>query len=389
MSSVTTKNIIEKGVKDKKITACSGAQVNKSRQYRLLLQGRVLRREQANEDSLHLGKVDQKGSQLSRLKLLEREIMPVLPTNIRELLAKLPECILSRAVEIRLRQERPFLLSTGDKDIFIGEDGPAADPCRAYIVNGSDISRVTHLVSKSSIYALEEELRNGFITLPGGHRVGITGKTVLEKGKVKTLKYISGFNIRISREIIGTSERIFPYIIGPGGRVFHTVLVSPPRCGKTTMLRDLIRLISDGVPELGFSGCTVGVVDERSEIAGCYQGVPQLNVGMRTDVLDGCCKAEGMMMLLRAMAPDVIAADEIGRREDIAALEEVLNAGVKVLTTVHGAGLKDLVNRPALRYLLELKEIERFVILGRSRGVGTVEDIIDGETMRSLGVGVC
>jgi len=360
----------------------SGSQAGK------LDQGSV-RVENSCQGGLREGKLCRDISRPSCLQLLEREIMPVLPPNIRELLSKLPEHILNRAIEIRLRQRRPFLISTGDQDVFISSDGPTLDPGRAYVVKESDISRVTHLVSKSSIYALEEELRNGFITLPGGHRVGITGKTLLEKGKVKTMKYISGFNIRIASEIVGVAERIFRYIIGPGGRIYHTVLVSPPRCGKTTMLRDLIRLLSNGVPELGFSGCTVGVVDERSEIAGCYRGVPQLDVGIRTDVLDGCRKDEGMMMLVRAMAPDVIATDEIGRREDVAALEEVLNAGVKILTTVHGTDLRDLLNRPALRYLLGLKEIERFIVLGCSRGVGTVEDIIDGGTMRSLGVEIC
>ncbi|MCL6636169.1 MAG: hypothetical protein K6T29_10490, partial [Peptococcaceae bacterium] len=148
--------------------------------------------------------------------------------------------------------------------------------------------------------------------------------------------------------------------------------------------RDLVSQISDVVPELGLPGLSVGLVDERSEIAGCYRGVPQLDVGVRTDVLDGCPKAEGMMMVLRSMSPRVIAADEIGRREDVDALEEVLNAGVKILTTVHGSSLAELAERPALNRMISQKMIERFVILGRSRGVGTVEAIIDGKSLRPL-----
>jgi len=155
------------------------------------------------------------------------------------------------------------------------------------------------------------------------------------------------------------------------------------------MLRDLIRQISSGIPRLGFPGLTVGLVDERSEIAGCYRGIPQRDVGIRTDVLDGCPKAIGMMMLLRSMSPQVIATDEIGRREDVDALEEVLNAGVKILTTAHGSSLADLSERPVLSNLIRSKIFERFVILGRSRGVGTIEDIIDGKSYRSLGVKKC
>ena len=140
---------------------------------------------------------------------------------------------------------------------------------------------------------------------------------------------------------------------------------------------------------MNFPGLNVGLVDERSEIAGCHQGVPQKDIGLRTDVLDGCPKAEGMMMLLRSMAPGVIAADEIGRKEDVDALEEVLNAGVKILITAHGVSPAELAERPGLRRIIKAKMIERYVILGRSRGVGSVEDIIDGGSMRSLGVKKC
>ncbi|OPY57525.1 MAG: hypothetical protein A4E55_01578 [Pelotomaculum sp. PtaU1.Bin035] len=318
-------------------------------------------------------------------------ILPFLPGNIRSMIAALPCSILKEIEEVRLRQGRPLVLGLSTQDIFLSVEGqPLRQAGEAYRVTPVDMERVIQMISGSSLYALEEELRSGFITLPGGHRVGITGKAVLEGGKVRTLKYLSGCNIRISREIPGASSKILSFLLDVGGSgVFHTILVSPPRCGKTTMLRDLIRQISNGVSKLGFSGLTVGVVDERSEIAACYKGVPQRDVGVRTDVLDGCPKAEGMMMLLRSMGPQVIAADEIGRHEDVDALEEVLNAGVKVITTAHGSNLADLIDRPALGRVIKSKVIERFVILGRSQGVGTVEDIIDGKSMRSTGVKRC
>lgn len=318
-------------------------------------------------------------------------ILPVLPGNIRAMVAALPHSIKDKIEEIRLRQGKPLLLGLADRDVFLQAEGrPTQETGEAYWITPTDMERLIQLISNSSFYALEEELKNGFITLPGGHRVGLTGKTLLDGGKVKTLKYLSSCNIRISRAVTGSASSVLPYLLDRnGGGVYHTILVSPPCCGKTTLLRDLIRQISNGVQELGFPGLTVGLVDERSEIAGCYRGVPQMDVGLRTDVLDGCPKAAGMMMLLRSMNPRVIAADEIGRREDVDALEEVLNAGVKVLVTAHGKNLAELMERPVLGRLVRSKIIERYVILGRSRGVGTVEDIIDGKTMRALGVKKC
>lgn len=319
------------------------------------------------------------------------EVLSALPGNLRGLIAGLPPAVMERLEEIRLRQERPLAIVYGGNDAFVSAAGKLVhNPREAYRVSAGDLERVLQLISGSSLYALEEELRNGYITLPGGHRVGLVGKAVMEGGRVKTLKHIAALNIRVSREITGLATPLLPHLYDrTTGRIFHTLIFSPPGCGKTTLLRDLIRQISNGVPEIGLPGMNVGVVDERSELAGCYRGVPRRDVGVRTDVLDGCPKAEGMIMLLRSMTPRVIATDEIGRREDVSALEEVFNAGVKVLVTVHGASLSELAGRPALNYLFNLRVIERLVLLGRSRGPGSVEDIFDGRTMCSLGVRLC
>lgn len=320
-----------------------------------------------------------------------RQIAAVLPSNLAELIARVPPRYLNVLEEIRLRRDRPLMLGLGGSDYFLRQDGtPVSAPYGAYLVESADLVKVLHNISGSSLYALEEELKNGYVTLPGGHRVGLTGKAVLENGQVKTLKYLSGFNIRVCREIKGAANGLIKHLIEPQAQnVYHTVIFSPPRCGKTTLLRDLVRQVSNGLPGIQFAGRTVGVVDERSEIAGCYRGVPQMDVGVRTDVLDGCPKAQGMMMLLRAMSPDVIVTDEIGSMEDIHALEEVFNAGVRVIVTIHGSSLRELANRPALKYLLQLNVIERFVLLGRSRGVGTVEKIYSGADLPGLGVKMC
>ena len=315
-----------------------------------------------------------------------REILPILPPVLKEIILRLPSGALENIEEIRLRQGKPLLVGLPGEDRLVAPGGALVEnPDRAYLVTADDLQRTVQLVSGCSLYAFEEELKNGYITLPGGHRVGLAGKAVLEKGRVKTLKYIAGLNIRISRAVQGIAAPVLPLLLDrPAQSVYHTLIFSPPRCGKTTLLRDLVRQISNGAPGLGFPGLTVGLVDERSEVAGCYRGVPQHDVGIRTDVLDGCPKAEGMIMLLRAMAPQVIATDEIGSRADVAALEEVFNAGVKIIVTVHGSSLAELASRPSLNYLFSLKVIERYVLLGRSRGIGTVEEITDGKTMKPL-----
>lgn len=318
--------------------------------------------------------------------MISRDILPVLPNRIREIITELPGEILEQIEEIRLRQNKPLLLGLSRQDTMVTALGhPTGVTEFGYVVTEKDMGRAVQLVSGSSVYAFEEEIKNGFITIKGGHRVGISGKVLVDRGKVKTIRNITGLNIRIAREVTGAADRVLPYLIDPVTREFHhTLIVSPPRCGKTTLLRDIVRQLSNGVPCLDFRGCTVGVVDERSEIAGCLNGEPQKDIGMRTDVLDGCPKAEGMMMLIRAMGPQVIAADEIGRQEDAAAMEEALNAGIKVLTTAHGRDREEISLRPVLRYIMEQGIFERMVILGRSKGVGAVEDIIDLAGNKSL-----
>ncbi|MEW6457479.1 MAG: stage III sporulation protein AA [Bacillota bacterium] len=318
------------------------------------------------------------------------EVLGYFPALIRSILERLPPSLWSELEEIRLRVGKPLVLGSARGEIMVGGDGRAvAEPHQAYRVGEDDVARTVELVTGSSLYAVEDELRQGFVTVPGGHRVGLAGRVVTDGGAVRTMKHLSGVNFRISREVPGAADRVLPWLVHGSRAAYNTLIISPPGCGKTTLLRDLVRQFSAGVPRLGFAGLTVGVVDERSEIAGCYRGVPQLDVGPRTDVLDGCPKAEGMMMLLRAFSPDVIATDEIGRREDVTALEEMLNAGVKILATAHAASLDELRGRPVLRYILRRRIIERFVILEYARGPGALKAIIDGHTQRPMGVSAC
>lgn len=319
------------------------------------------------------------------------EVLPMISPRIRAILENLPQDLADTLEEIRLRAGKPVILHGRDYEITLTDKGlPSGDLVAGWTVPEEEIARTLQIMSGSSIYALEEELKNGYLTIPGGHRVGLAGKAVVANGRVETLKYITGLNIRLSREVKGAADEVMAFVLHPVAKTpLHVLIVSPPQCGKTTLLRDMVRQLSEGVPRLHFPGVKVGVVDERSELAGCYQGLPTNDLGIRTDVLDGCPKAEGIMMLVRSMSPVCIAVDEIGRREDVAAVEEALGAGVKLIATAHGSSIEDISNRPILKELLALRFFERVIVLGRSRGVGTVEHIwnetLEQDLLRLLG----
>jgi stage III sporulation protein AA len=312
------------------------------------------------------------------LNQVREEVGSFLPQRIRIILEHSAVPLWGELEEIRLRLGRPLALHGRMGDCFLSESGEAVSAAAAYRPDRIDLEKALQLISSSSLYAFAEELRSGYITIPGGHRVGLCGQAVVEGGRVVRLKHITGLNYRIARQIRGAALPYVRFFLDHRRRrVYHSLLVAPPRGGKTTFLRDLARCLSDGVKELGVAGFKVAVVDERSEIAGSFQGMPQLDVGERTDVLDACPKAEGMMMLLRSMGPEVIVTDEIGRPEDIAAIEEVIHAGVTVVATAHGSSLAELRARPGLRRLLDEQVFERALILGWSRGAGTVEQLCD------------
>ena len=257
-----------------------------------------------------------------------------------------------------------------------GENGGDFSP---RIVTEKDLRETVECMGNYSLYAYEEELRQGFLTVRGGHRVGVAGKVILEHGAVKSIRSISSLNVRFAHQVRGCGEKILPWVTQEG-RFLSSLLISPPGGGKTTLLRDLIRLLSDGfeTEKGGFvPGVNVGVVDERSEIAACLKGVPQNDLGSRADVLDGCPKALGMMMLVRSMAPAVLAADEIGGEEDLRAVEYAATCGCRLLATIHGRSVGEIRRKPLFERILGERIFERFVILGGERA-GQVREIADG-----------
>ena len=271
--------------------------------------------------------------------------------------------------EIRLRAGRPLFLIYAGGERFLRIKGH-----EPYLVTRQDLKETLEYISGYSLYAYEDEIRQGFITIQGGHRVGLAGKVILESGMIKSVRHISFINIRLSHQVKGCCKKVLPYIIN-GNETFHTLIISPPRCGKTTLLRDMIRMLSDGFP--GFKGNTIGVVDERSEIGACYKGVPQNDIGIRTDILDCCPKSYGMLMLIRSMSPQIIAVDEIGSRDDIDAIYSVINCGCKLIATVHGNSIDDIRNRPGLRKLVDERIFERYIVLSNRKRTGEIRTIFD------------
>ena len=291
-----------------------------------------------------------------------KQIMNILPNEVKSAINK-ENLQFDHLQEIRLRAGYPIILFYRNKEHILP-------------IKGTErvIRETLDYVSNYSLYAYENELRQGFITIEGGHRVGMAGQVLIENGRVKNLKQISSLNIRISHEILNCADKLFPYITH-NKQMYHTLIISPPRCGKTTLLRDLIRQISDG--NKWVKGCTVGVVDERSELAGCYHGIPQNQMGMRTDVLDGCPKAEGMLMLVRSMSPQVIAVDEIGAPEDVQAIKYAMHCGCKMLATVHGETLDEIQKKPLFEQLIMEQCFERYVVLKNERHIGEIAGIYD------------
>jgi stage III sporulation protein AA len=282
---------------------------------------------------------------------IQNEIIKYFPEKIKNEINKLN---IENFEEIRFRVLKPIIIKEHDKETILNIDG------QAYILSKEELNKTFEMICSNSIYAFQEELANGFITIAGGHRIGITGKPLYKEGKIYSMKDISSLNIRIARQVLGCADNIIEKIIDK-----NVLIVALPGAGKTTLLRDIVRQISN-------SGKNIGIVDERSEIAAVYKGIPQNDIGIRSDVIDSVYKADGIKMLVRSMKPDYIATDEIGNDDDIEAIKYAINAGVKIIATAHGGNIEDLKRRKKLYELIENKIFEKIIFINKDRKINVV-----------------
>ncbi len=306
----------------------------------------------------------------------QTEILAFLPSRLRATLASLPESVIAAVTEIRVRAGRPLSVGVAGQEVLVTPTGdPAPDAASALQVELDDVQRMLTLLTEASPYAVSERLRQGFLTLPGGHRVGVSGEArPSPEGLV--LSEISGFCLRVARSLPGVAKPLLPRLV-VGSQLRHTLLAGPPGAGKTTLLRDLCRLVSAGEPDTSWPGASVVVVDERGELTGSRNGVPRLDLGPRTDILVGLPKPVAIRMALRALSPKVIATDEIGSPADAAALLDALAAGVTLIATVHAGSVGEVRRREGLAPLLREGGFQVLVLLSQRGGPGTVEEVVD------------
>ncbi|MBE6973658.1 MAG: stage III sporulation protein AB [Ruminococcaceae bacterium] len=284
-----------------------------------------------------------------------RQAVTILPEPLRAAALGVEAAYMARVEEVRLRIGRipALVLPEGEKDI----PGTSA-------VTSENLARLVEIASRWSLHTVLEQLRRGYLTVEGGHRLGLCGTVVMEGEQIQNLRNISSADLRVARQLRGTARPVAGQL-WQDGQLQNTLILAPPGAGKTTLLRDLIRCISDG--EAG-SKRRVAVADERGELAAIWRGQPQMELGSCTDVLDGCPKAQAIPLLLRGMGPQVIAVDEITVNEDIRAMEQAVGCGTALLATAHGSGPEDLRRRPLYREVMDKGIFHKIITIQVEQG---------------------
>ena len=290
-------------------------------------------------------------------------ILKCLPIQLAKLIL---EHNIQKLEEIRIRANKPVILKLGQVEIVL-----------SYTITTNEIIGILQNICNNSIYTYQNQICNGFITLPGGNRVGVAGNVVIKDGQVSNISYIYSLNFRISHQINGASDNILKYVLDTeNNTIFNTLIVSPPGAGKTTMIRDLAKRISNGINEINFRGLDVSIIDERGEIAAMTKGITFNDVGIRTDVLDNVPKSIGIRMAVRSMAPKVIIADEIGNKDDVNIINYAICSGVKCIFTAHGSDMEDLLKNNEINKIINLQLFSKIIFLDEKQK-GKIKNVVN------------
>ena len=274
----------------------------------------------------------------------------------RESLIRLDKEVVSQVQEIRFRCGKPGMITAAGKNIVLNPE---------LVCSERDLENLFLAACEFSPGSRMNQIQHGYLLMRGGLRMGICGRCMQENGIVQSIHPISSLNIRILREVKGSAQNLVSQIRYKRG-IHNTIILAPPGGGKTTILRDLIRILSDG--DSSWTGMRVSVIDERGELAGCVMGIPTMDLGAQCDVLDGCSKSWGIRCMIRTMTPQVIAVDELGDAEDALAILDAARCGIHVVATAHGSCIEDL-RRSALFPLLEQGIFSRVIIMNRNEGM--------------------
>lgn len=318
-----------------------------------------------------------------------QQVAHTLSDRIRDIMLRLPYALQGQVNEIRLRRDKPLMLDCRGRKIFLNDQPlrPVFLPDDTCIkTDAEDLEQTFRRLCEYSVHSFQEQVRAGYLTLPGGHRAGICGTAVTENGQVTAVRGINSIVLRISHCVNGAAN---DFLVHADPRTTRGILLAgPPASGKTTILRDLARQLTSGTSQLPVN---VAIVDEKGEIAGDRMNDDRLRIGMCCDILNGYPKGEGILQAIRNLAPEVVLCDEVGSEQELEALEAGFHAGVHVVASVHAHDCHDLTHRRVIRRMLSGGGFEKVILLRGGVHVGQIAEVyrVEEQINESGGADFC